>query len=119
MGATFRCDTFCIPAIPSAFPFPSPPPVPYRRLDRERSRPGIFALECLVEVENVRELFARVRRLAHEQAKIHEREDDVTDIGAAPHAPVLEDEARHDSEPLQREIATGQRKLFAGDVATL
>ena len=35
-----------------------------------------------------------------------------------PNAPVLENQARHHAEPVEREVAAGQRELAAGDVAT-
>src|SRR5260221_3853695 len=89
------------------------------RRSGELRAPRIVALERLIEVEDFAELVPRVRRLAHQQLEIHEREDDVAEVCGRVHAPVIKDEARHDAEAVQRQIATRQGKLAPTDVATL
>src|SRR6185437_4341461 len=118
-------------AIPSACPCPRSSrhhvgrleraaPAPARSLtlasDRQRAAPGIFALERAIEIEHVNELVSGVGRLTHEQTQINQREYHIADVRAAPDAPMLEHHASHHAEPLQRQVAAGERQLEACDV---
>src|SRR4051794_22289433 len=92
-----------------------------RRLARrgDPRTPGVIAPERLVEIEDVLEVLARVVGLTQQQAELDEREDDVSNVTGSANAPLLEDEARHDAEALEGEVAAGGRELLSGDVATL
>ncbi len=99
----------------------SSPPLPNfcRLTSVGHTAPRIFALECLIEIEDFHELVARVGGLAHEQSQIHEREHDVADVTAAAYAPVLEHEARHHAEALEGQVAARERELPSRDVPAL
>src|ERR1041385_3389811 len=86
---------------------------------RSGATPGILPLERLIELEDVEELVARVGRLAHQQAEIHEREDHVAKVRRGFDSPALENQTRHDPEALEREIAAGKRELSPVDVPPL
>jgi hypothetical protein len=57
-----------------------------------------------------------VGRLAHEEAKVDQREHNVANVGAPAYAPVLEDESSHDAEPLEGQVPASQGELAAVDV---
>src|SRR5712691_2062926 len=105
-------------------PVPSPPHPATRlprhpTLNRQRSAPGVLALERLIEVEYLDKLISRVGGLAHEQAQIDKREYDVSNISAAVDAPMIEDDPRHDPKALQGQVAARQGELPAIDVPSL
>src|ERR1700719_87423 len=70
-----------------------------------RGVPGIIAVERVLEVEHAGEIVARVAGLAEQQAKIHQGEHDVPEVGGGCDAPVLEHHPREHTVPLPREIA--------------
>src|SRR4029079_11875858 len=82
----------------------------------QRAVPGVVALECPVEVEDVDELVAGVLWLAEEKSQIDETEHDVTDIGRRRNSPVLENDLGHHAVPLEGERTAGVGELDPGDV---
>src|SRR6185503_4932598 len=84
-----------------------------------RSVPRILTAEGLAEIEDVVEFVAAVRRLAHQQAEVDQGEDHVANVAAAPHPPVLQDEARHDAVALKGQVPAGERKLASAYVPAL
>src|ERR1051325_2266437 len=84
-----------------------------------RAAPRVFPLERLIEFEDIVELVARVRRLAHQQPEIHQGEDHVAEVRRRFDSPALEDETRHDPEALESEIAAGEGELPSIDVTPL
>src|SRR5690606_35151739 len=78
--------------------------------------PGIVSLESRAEVEYVREIIACVRRLADEQAELHEGEHDVTDVRTRSEPPVLQHEPGHHSIAGECEIPARFSELAPGDV---
>ena len=81
--------------------------------------PRIFALEGAIELEDVDEVLARIAWLAQQEAKVHQREDDVADVGCRANAPVVEHEPRRDAIPLEREVTTCFCQLATRDVPAL
>ncbi len=92
---------------------------PADRSSGELRAPRIVAFERLIEVEDFAEFVSCVRRLAHQQLEIHEREDDVAEVRGGVHTPVIQHETRHDAEAVERQIAAGQRELTPADVTPL
>ena len=70
-------------------------------------------LEGLVEAEHIREIEARIGRLTDQKAEVDEGEDDVANVGGGAHAPVIEDQSRHDAVAIQSQVAARLRKLSA------
>src|SRR2546423_2254668 len=83
----------------------------------ELRAPGVVAFERLIEIEDGDELFASVRRLAHEQLEVDEGEHDAADVGGAANAPMFQHYPRHDAEPLEGQVPTSESELAAADVA--
>jgi hypothetical protein len=76
-------------------------------------------LEFLVELEDVDEIIASVGRQANEQAEVDECEDNVTELASRSNAPMLEDDGRHHTVALEREVTACLGELATGDVPPL
>src|SRR6185437_4566294 len=105
---------------PHLLPYVTPSPrVHWRGSPDPDHAPGILPVKGLVEVEHVAEFITRIRWLADEQAEIHEREHDVTQIRGGDHTPVFEHKAGHHTKALEGEVAACFGQFAPGNVTTL
>src|SRR5687767_10706054 len=81
--------------------------------------PWIRTLERIVEIEHVLEILSRIAGLAHQQAGLDERKDNIPDMSRRAYAPVVEDEPRQDTEALQCQFAYRMREFTSVDMTPL
>ena len=74
--------------------------------------PGVVALESPIEVEHADKILASVLRLTQQKPEIDESEDDVADVGSGGDSPVLENNARHQTVTLEREIPAAVKRMI-------
>src|SRR5688572_16760564 len=79
--------------------------------------PRIVAAERLIEAKDVVEVVERIVRLTQQHPEVHQREHDVPDIRGRTDSPMLENEARHHPEALERQIPAARRQFLSRDMA--